>query len=463
MTTEPEFELSDENFSRTLKECTDPVIRNISETVRNASLRILPKIDPSGRMDYLASIYYPGLDDIYLTDKHQEIFGLNETIYTITSTLALEEIQDGKILVPPSEHFGADRNIQTHRGIGLYILTRLLQAYDFDLGAKDNFVWLGSKVDGEQFVIEDNIAQNGTEIDEKLALMFFNEKDIKNSENPVEFHPQFKKLVDTIQEDQSIYGQDETFTNYVDSLLTVLHQYTGIRDGWFNSVEGIFKGQIKPVQRNNISLEAIQDWAHIFAQPVPKSSRAAILEIDSSKLLNRFPVYAFPIGRRPPEAIIPAPYLPVDVVKAIYVESDTGGLEQFGDTVKTLDQFTLDNYLQDKDGNVITPAKAREQGVDPRNPICMLRYKRNPISTWAENIGNGNIIPATGILNLDLIRQKTYTDQSLRSLVLTRAEESGMLSQLQSTMQDKVKAQEKILIYASHNLNIPPPQIPIYS
>lgn len=436
-----------------VEEGAAPIVREIRSEITDTARRIKSKI-PSAWKDIPAYLKpFVSVDffepEVYITDRPEKVFGENETIYTITSTLALENPENDTVLHPPSEHSHYDKNIKTHRGIGLELFSRLMNQFGFSLGAKDGFVWLGPHVDGEQFILEDNIARDGKKVDIAIADHLFNQSDVKKQYSRLEINPHLRKLIESINEGNSLYGKDQQTTEYAEKLLTTLHRYTGVREGWFNSLEGLLKGTIpvkKKIDPFNLD-ESLTYAAHRLSQPVPKSSRAALLEIDTGKLLQATPIYPFPISSRPPEAIVPAPHVPFAAVKGVYLEdqTDLDLLKRYRHLIKPIDELPIHQWLADINGNHITPTIARRQGVDPRNPICALRYNRSPIDVWAGQLRDGNIAPLSEIPDLDLITPTKFTDYSIRKLILDRARSSGLLSKIVAITKDQFRAEQRIL------------------
>ncbi len=426
-----------------------PIVESLVHTNSQALSRIRGLIDVDNVPPYFKPYMSPEFhdSDVYVTDRPEKIFGENKTIFTITSSIALENIQNGAILIPPSEHGGFHRSISTHRGIGLALFTRMMNAFGYSMGAKDSFVWLGSKVDGEQFVIEDSIAKEGQKADKAIAHYLFTETDQLHKSSTVKLNPKLMRLIEAINSGENLYESDPEYAAYVEGLLNTLHKYTGVREGWFLAIEGLLNGTIPPIRHiDPINLDlSLTFVATQIAQPITRHSQAILLEVDTCKLLESAPLYPFPISSRPPESIIPAPSVPLEAVKAIYLENVPQGLEAFQHLFRPMNELDNTNWLQDGDGRIVTPSVARRTGIDPRNPVCALRYNRDPISVWAEHIENGDVVPWSVDPLIDLINPITYTDQVLRKIINDQANKSGLFDRVEDLMGDRKSAEIRIL------------------
>ncbi len=393
------------------------LVSEIQHTVLDTAKRITTNIDPNNLPSFLK--FYPIRDvhepTIFLTDRPKAIFGGNETLYTITSTLALENVRDGNLLTPAKTHSFFGPNIQTHRGIGLALFSTLMTKLGFSLNAKDQFVWLGPKIDGEQFVLEDNIAHHSELVDTNIASIFFDHTDLKKYDHNLNLNPRLHRLLTSIGDGQILYDRDHEITHYVDELLDTLHRYTGVREGWFNALEGICKGTISP---NRVINPDDIDWhltliATTFAQSVPRASQAIIVEVDTSKLMSSTPIFPFPLTHKHPDAIIPSPHLPLDAVKTVYAETPLDLPGGFDIQVKTIEELPEDAWLKDGNNTTVSPTVARKNGVNPRSPVCAVRYSRSPFDVWAEHIENGDMAPLYGIPHVDLISPNSHTEHVL--------------------------------------------------
>lgn len=442
-----------------IQEGADPIIEEIQQIEHDTAKRIKDKIDFETPPSYLKPYFQAGFyePEVFMTDRPEKIFGGNETIYTITSSLALENMKGEEVLTPPSEHSPFAQDIQTHRGIGLALFSKLMNGLGFKLGAKDSFLWLGPNLDGEQFVLEDAISKSGRLVDEKIATQIFNHADIKNGYSTLQIHPLFRRILTSINDGQILYGSDPQIRTYIDNLLDILHRYTGVREGWFNSLEGIFKGTIPPKKRidpTDMDL-SLTFTAHELAQPSPRTSQAVILEVDASKLINRTPIFPFPLTSRPPETIVPSPHLPFDAVKAVYAETPLDSLKRFGKPIKNIAELPDEKWLKDADENVVTPIVARRNGVNPRSPVCALRYSRSPISVWAEHLENGDMAPWGEIPYVDLTPPNTFVEHALKSIILKNARKSRLLDRVTQITKDQNIAETRILSEATNKMALP--------
>lgn len=439
-----------------IQEGADPLIKEIQQIEYEAAKRIKDKIDFEKPSSYLKPYFQVGFyePEVFMTDRPEKIFGKNETIYTITSSLALENMKGEEVLTPPSEHSPFAQDIQTHRGIGLVLFSKLMNGLGFKLGAKDSFLWLGPNLDGEQFVLEDAISKSGRSVDEKIATQLFNHTDIKGGYSTLQIHPLFRKILTSINDGQILYGSDPQVTSYVDDLLNTLHRYTGVREGWFNSLEGIFKGMIPPKRKmdpTDMDL-SLTFAAHELAQNSPRTSQAVILEVDTSKLIHQTPIYPFPLTSRPPETIVPSPHLPFSAVKTVYAETLPDSLRRFGKPIKSISELPDDRWLKDADDNIVTPTIARTNGVNPRSPVCALRYSRSPINVWAEHLENGDMAPWGEIPYVDLNPPNSFAEHAIKSIILNRARKSRLLDRVTLMTKDQNIAEGRILSEATNKM-----------
>lgn len=436
----------------------EPIIAEVSERGLLTARRIKSVLSSNREKAYLKPLFQPGFfePEVYMTDRPGKVFESNQTVYTITSSLALENNRDGEILLPPSVHNESRSKIATHRGIGLALFSRLMQGFGFGVGAKDSFVWLGPKIDGEQFVLEDNMAKSGHDIDKILAEQLFTHGDVKKNYAQLALHPVLKNVIEAISRGENLYESDEASRKYIDKLLSNLHLYTGVREGWFNALEGLLTGTIPPRKKiDPVDLDfSLTFAAHELALESPKRSQAIVIAVDMQKLIELTPIYAFPLGSRPPETIVPTLHVPLDAVKQIYTENRID-LPISDKPIKQLSDLPSYNWLQDDQDNHITPDRARRMGVNPRAPVCALRYNRNPVATWASFIENGDIAPFSMYEWVDLCDPKTFTEHALRKIVVDRATHSGLLTQIEQQMHDKDLAIRRILSDVTDKLALP--------
>ncbi len=443
---------------QTIREGVDPIVKEIQASGYDTAKRIKGQIDIDQLPNYLRPYFKPEFyePEVFITDRPSKVFGQNETIYTITSSLSLENLRDGKLLTPPSEHSPFDQNIQTHRGIGLALFSKLMNGFGFRLGAKDSFLWLGPNIDGEQFVLEDNISKSGRAVDEKIASHLFNHTNLKDGYRSLEIHPRLRKTLEAINNGKSLYGVDPETSTYIDELLDTLHLYTGVREGWFNSLEGFLKGTMSPKKRiDPVDIDlSLTFAAHELAQPSPRASQALILEVDAAKLISMTPIYPFPLTSRPPETIVPAPHLPLEAVRAVYVEREPETLGHLKGIFRSIEELPKSNWLRDADDNTVTPDIARRNGVNPRSPVCALRYNRNPVSVWAEHLENGDMAPWNEVPYVDLTPPVTFLDHALKNVILRRARKSGLIEKVSRITNNQDVTETRILSEAS-NLSLP--------
>ena len=442
-----------------LEQGLEPIISTVNENSLLAARRIKSVLLSNRDQSYLKPLFLPEFSEpeIYVTDRAEKIFGETQTIYTITSSLALENIRDGEILLPPSVHNEGTRQVSTHRGIGLALFSRLMRGFGFGVQAKDSFVWLGPKIDGEQFVLEDNIARSGHEVDRVLAEKLFAKSDVKKDYAHLTLHPQLKAVIEAIGRGDNLYKSDQKIRQYIDDLLTNIHRYTGVREGWFNALEGLLTGTIPPAKRIDptdldLSLTFV---ANQLALESPKKSQAIVLAVDTQKLIELTPIYAFPLCSRPPDTIIPSLHVPLAAVKQIY--SEESGLDSPSHKpIMPISALPTDSWLQNDHGDYVTPEIARRNGINPRTPACLLRYNHDPVATWARHIEAGDIAPYTATGWLDLCDPKSFTDQALQKIIIDRASQSGLLAEIEQITHDRNTATRRILADAMYKLSLQP-------
>lgn len=424
------------------------IVDDVLNPIAEASKRIADQTRNSGDLKYLLPYLkvYGMLPGLFLTDRPDKIFGKNNRLFTITSTLALEKPDGNAVLLPPFIH--PDNNIYTHRGIGLALFSVVMQQLGYELGNKDYFVWLAPQVDAEQFVIEDKIARTGKDNDVSIRkVLFDNPGTISKS---VQINPFLLKLLTSIIEGNSLYGRDQQITEYTDNLLTVLHKTVGIREGWFNTLEGILKGNFPAKREIDIRELLIRlEAAHRrHSLPVPKSSQVALLEVDTESLVEATPIYPFVPGVRPPSTIVPAPRVPFSAIRRVYLEEPYKLPERYSSLVTSIEKLPHDRWLADANKQRLTPGVVRERGIDPRNSICDVRYNEDPIEIWAKHLREGDMAPLSTLFYdwvLNILHPDEPMDYAILKLVLEQAESMGVFSKINPIFQDQ-KTREKFIM-----------------
>lgn len=438
--------------------------------------RIASKVDTFNPPDYLRS-YIPenapssfgplqlADEGVWVTDSPSAVFG-GSKLYTVTSSQALRNAQGGSLLVPAEQHL--TQGVVTHRGLGLQLFPtfmRLLRGGN--LGQKDRFVWLGPQIDGEQFAIEDTIAQQGTQLDKAISAVFFGDTELTfdrevPGEMPVRhfkdphLHPMLKNLITAISQGRArkFYTQSEECQVYVGQLLDSLSHDMAVREGWYNTLEYTLKGMVPP--QVNIDPDAFeQTLIASVNHPLPAqgTSQAVVLEIDPDVLFAETPIYPFVLSSRPPGTIVPAAHVPARAVSAVYVEGSQDPSTQLGVFAarrRLISELPADAWLSDAQGKQVQPADVRVRGVDPREPVCQLRYDNNsrgPEDAWAALIRDGVIAPwVIGADSTCIDRPRGFSDQVVAKVVAERLGFSPRNSPLIGAVCDTIVRQGPYLL-----------------
>jgi hypothetical protein len=409
--------------------------------------------------------------EFWITDKPGEVFPSNP-LYTVTSSLALEgSMQDSVLLRAPVDH--EVEEIQTHRGLGLTLFSEVMYQFGFTLGRKDECLWLGSQIDGEQFKLEDEIAQKGPEIDTEILSVFFDISDVeefmKTPRDELHLHPQLQKLVQMlydkiwhrIDSTPDLLTEDPIYRKYADHLLDTMYRNMGIRDGWYNAIEKVLRfGQYTHISSTKFHHPVVLEHHLIDAAKhgirTPKASHAIVIGVDPTKLFESIPAYVFPLSGRPPDAIVPAPMIPLAAVSAIYSESVITLPEHLQGLQKSITELDTDKWLADHNGRHIDPTQARAMESSPTQPLCAVRYANNPISVWANHIAAGNIAPWwNDIRGYNLGNPQNIGEQCVQECVLAKAYETGLLGKLIATAGDVKLAQEQFLGQVASDITLP--------
>lgn len=458
------FDYDGNEMSTLIEKGIKPLVEKMHNTGLRAAERIYNKLDLEGEHSYLLPYFAPGYSErsIWLTDRPNKVFGANNKVFTITSSLVLQQgIEDGIILLPAAEQDGFHGQISSHRGIGLSIFSRLMKDLGFTLGAKDSFVWLGPEVDIEQFVIEDDIARKGTEVDIKIATLIFSHSDISQESGRLELNPKLMRVLSFLGTGKNLYESEPESREYIETLLETLHKYTGVREGWFNALEGLLKGTIPPKMRFN---PAVFESRMLFAanhlvQPSSGESNAIVLEINMKRLLDDIPIFPFPMTSRPPDTIIPTPFAKLSHVDVVYAEKGKlDGLVKTGKfpEIRDISDLPEEVCLRDKDGRHVTPDVVRRVGIDPRKPMCALRYNRNPVGIWANHIRNGDIAPIFSQQYLELCVPQDEIELAVKKIALGMIGHSGLTRTVRGMLNgNKNRAETRILGDIGLRLEIP--------
>jgi hypothetical protein len=410
-----------------------------------------------------------GLPEFYATLRPREIF-TSPLIYSVSSLHALENFPVGEqgnefddiLLWPPIDHDWA--RIQTHRGLGLRTFTGFMRGLGMSLGRKDECLWFGSQIDGEQFNIEDSIARSGPGIDEAIVTTFFDVPDVatflRTDVSLLRIHPKLAEVVRRITHNDTTRDHDSS--QYIDLLLDTMYTTMGTREGWFTIVEKLLKyGEMSQLPEK-FSLEMFERYFTRTAKkgvPITKASQAIILEVNPDILFTYIPLYIFPLSTRPPESIIPVPLLPTEAVTGIYLEGIPDMVpERFRSVVRPLGAIATSAWLTDSNGAHITPQQAKNVSVDRTAPLCVLRYNADPAEIWAKHLAAGNIAPWSE--GADSIRKpNVVVRQALRHMILTKARASGLVEQyMEFTTNDEQAAEERIMVAAMKKVALYPVQ-----
>jgi hypothetical protein len=426
-------------------QATSELAHQISRTALKAAWRIDDRLrtteQPGSQYPHqniALEIYSPAeleaLPEFWATDVPDKVFP-SRPIYTITSTLALDMAypNENVLLWAPIDHQPSE--VQTHRGLGLSIFSGFMRGLGFSLGRKDECLWLGSQVDGEQFIIEDTIARNGPAIDDAIVSTFFDvpgiETFLHTNATDLHLHPMLRHITQAVLKPDAPEGQGPEIERYIDTLLETMYRTMGTREGWYSSLEGLLKHKQTSRLPNGFNADQFEHYLATTAkqgEPVPRASRAMVLEVDPERLFSLVPVYIFPISTRPPEAIIPAPCLPTTAVTAVYVEDDGFRNDipgQFQPILKPLRTLAVDAWLPDSNGKHLTPQQTASLEADPATPLCIGRYANDP--KWAQHIAAGDMAPWWTGIGKDARKPAGTTEHVLRQVVQAHVKESHVL------------------------------------
>jgi hypothetical protein len=338
------------------------------------------------------SIYISPAENIWLTHVPSRIFGTNP-LYTVTSSLAVEDLAQGKTIIPPAFH--GNTETRTHRGIGLQFLNHMFFALGMENGTKDYLIWLGNgNADAEQFLIEDTIAKTGTAVDDQLKELVFVRK-------PNDFlypHPKLREVLRSVYRGRSLNQRQQA---YVDELLTALYRNTGIREGWYTTLEAILNGeQGSGVERDYIAIRNILSYSERQLMSVPKPSQAVILEVDPRQLFYSAdrPVMYPVVPGRDPRQIVSAPYIQSSDITRVFTSDperlryDLNGNKGMYD-IRPVEEFPIENWL-----GGITPAQVQNMTRSRYVPVCSMRYELKPneqtaAQLWVEHLNRGLLVP----------------------------------------------------------------------
>lgn len=265
------------------------------------------------------------------------------------------------------------------------------------------------------------------------------------------------KVVTAISKREQVYGKDQEINDYIDQLLQILHKYTGVREGWFLAIEDLLKGKTQAQRHVDPWHFDLSLWfakKHLI-QKVPHPSIPIILEIDLPELIKKIPIYLLPLSTRPPETIVPMTHLPISAISAVYLENDK--LDQAANLglpfpIKKVDSLAIETYLQDERGLHITPQIARDRGIDPKKPVCALRYDRNPTDVWSSHLLNQDIAPWAGRDTFDFFFDKGQTAQSLKKVILAVATKKGLMQEAHELFGPE-NAEKRIIGAVAHSLS----------
>jgi hypothetical protein len=369
--------------------------------------------------------------ELWASDDPEALFS-DEPVLTASSTLVLdtseELIRENTLLVPPIDHDAEE--LGTHRGIGLFIFSELMyQLTGSSMGRKDDYVWLGSKIDMEQVMLEGHIARKGPQLDTEIGSMLF-----AKTEDGFRLHPQLKQVMQTLYNKKwdsassQTYAIDSEARTYVDKLLYTMYDDMGIRDGWYGDLQSMLKHgdtSLLPDSFHLGAFEAALVKSLDEALPTPKASEAMILEIDPVKVYKAIPFYIFPLTSRPPHTMMPAPCVPLDSLRAVYTESEIIAPKWLKVPHKRFSDLSDHQILADQTGVPVTLSEARKRGGNPEEPLCILRYNTHPATEWGDCIGAGKTAPWWHDIDQpQLSTPRTAAEMALASLVMSRVRES---------------------------------------
>ena len=438
-----------------------PAIGDIRYRGLHTAQRIAEEINPRRVPSYLRYFYHDSSRGLYVSRKPESLFGGNSTLYSVTSTLALEKSDEkSPLLVPAYSHLREFDNVQTHRGIGLELTTTLMRQFGSNMGDKDPFVWLGPHIDPEQFFLDNKIAQKGSLVDQEMATLFFGHPEIDFIDDikgdlqwaRQALHPVLKRVVEGIIDGRNLYEEDPESREYVDHFMATIHENFGLRDGWYTFLGNILKGK-KPPPRIPDKEGFADDLvtAAMESQPVPKASRAVVLAFNAQKLFDSMPIYPFPLTARPPDELVPAALVNEDALEgAFYFGEKPDVLGRFNKMLYPVSNLPKEIWLRDKNDQYVTPSDVAMLGIDPDIPICIFRYNKTPeqvADQYCSEIIRGNIAPWNPQDEyLDIVNPgENMRALVYRNLLLRSIQSTGIVDRVTEITGDREKAIERIL------------------
>jgi hypothetical protein len=380
-----------------LEDAVNAELAELVKTLERTSRAIAAQMASSPDKRALANYYLRFANAegvVWCTDDLSRIF--TPTIYTVTSTLALEQAARNlgtQQLVHAQFLLEKYPNrLSTHMGPGLYMVVKFAQCCGIPLSAKDQFVWLGTYADPQHYLMTDTRAKMGERLDEEIAQLFFNATIEQVRSGQVYLHPSLHRLIQLNYECRNP-STDETKA-YLDHFFTVLQTHLGIQWGWHSDFKqalttpGTFKHDA------NMVAVLLTSGLRRLSTVSRDRSRAVVLEVDTAKLSQMLGATCLAVSHRNPSTIASAPYIPPDAVTRVIGEDKAIIPEMFQQRFTALQEVEPDIWLRSVYGTPITPAEVDPRSLDPNSAFCALRYvSGDPVMTWAELLKNGVIAP----------------------------------------------------------------------
>lgn len=453
---------------RLLSEIADEAIKDLFDITAKAAQRMACKPFTYGNF----SLQEGSQLNVWVTDEPDSIF--NKTMYTITSSEVFGGLGIDLSAIYPAGRLAFEQR-QTHRGFSLALIEAFLSHLSpkLSLEGKSDFVWLGTKLDAEQFVIESNISANGAENDARLYELFFNAKTpefLGHDSNSLQLHPTLRKMLQAVNDKDLAVLQSPEICNYRKELLDALFECGGIRSAWYTIAQNILSGEDN--DSDSINLDDMENALWLASKrDIQRSAEGAqvlILEIDIGAISE---TSAFHLGRRQPGAIGSLHQIPAHAIRAAYYDPVDGEPhisslfdEHYGHILlRPLSELPENLWLEDKQGNVVTPDAVRIEEISRTKPLCQVRYDgSSAVPTFVQHLLEGKIVPfsflSTNVLrNLDHTKVKDLNDKQtlywvVREALLSLAKSTDEWKELLALLGDE--AENEILKYIERKENV---------
>jgi len=347
-----------------------------------------------------------------LLTQDSEVFG-TEPFFHVTSDYALRGLGAGKDLLPPMVHkFGG---IITHRRIGLHVGDGLLKAFGLEMNSKRSGMFAGPLIDAEQLRGEEDLAsQDPVAINRRMI-------DLVGTLKFGYYHPDFLPRIEWLSAmhmiDQIGYVYDtDTSKVLTEKLLPQIHNLFLYREGWYQHLEQLFKGELALSGYNYDTgffhlMEGIDGWEKCLRTGEENGVKylgkghGMILEIDPQILNERLSVdghIPLLLSGRDPSTIRFMPFIPAEaIVTAYHMNPQELPLDverranRQGIEIRPIGDVPAEKWL----GGVPITKVGPFESLDPNQALCDTRYawkKEGTIGAyWKEKLTSGKVKPWT--------------------------------------------------------------------